>query len=252
MAKLPYFPFYPGDWMQDTRSLSLATKGAWIDILCGLWRSQTRGTLTLPVLGWARLIGATVDQAEQVIEELVKMRICDSVTDRNKEVTITNRRMVREEKERISNTERQKRHRDKFSNGENNGKVTPYISYSSSISEKQKDPPASPLPKSPYKIDLKAVVVCDLDEPAKHKLYNQVVRVFQVRGWDIDKLPLRAFQTVAESVTKIRPRETFPYFMKSLEKHCNENAEIYAAQTKIENKRPATVSLVGKIMAEMR
>ncbi len=30
MAKLPAFQFYPGDWIQDTRALTLAAKGAWI------------------------------------------------------------------------------------------------------------------------------------------------------------------------------------------------------------------------------
>ena len=78
MAKMPAFQFYPGDWIQDTRILSLAAKGAWIDILCALWRSQTRGSLTLPLMGWARLFGCTADQAAAVITGLVDMQICDS------------------------------------------------------------------------------------------------------------------------------------------------------------------------------
>lgn len=139
MANLPYFQFYPGDWVQDTAALSLAAKGAWTDILCALWRSQTRGSLTLPALGWARVIRASVDQAEQVINELVSMKTCDSVTQPNGEITIINRRQVREEKERNSNTERQRKYRERCGNAESNGNVTPISSVSSSFSTLKKD-----------------------------------------------------------------------------------------------------------------
>jgi hypothetical protein len=81
MAKIPAFQFYPGDWIQDTRILTLSAKGAWIEILCALWRSHTRGSLTLPLMGWARLLGSTADQSAAVIGELVDMRICASSLD---------------------------------------------------------------------------------------------------------------------------------------------------------------------------
>ena len=124
MAKMPAFQFYPGDWIQDTRILSLAAKVAWIDILCALWRSQTRGSLTLPLMGWARLLGCTADQAAAVITELVDMRICDSNLDeslsrgllsgdRKAEVRLECRRMTREEKDRKINALCQQRHRSK-------------------------------------------------------------------------------------------------------------------------------------------
>jgi uncharacterized protein YdaU (DUF1376 family) len=124
MAKMPAFQFYPGDWIQDTRILTLAAKGAWIDILCALWRSQTRGSLTLPLMGWARLLGCTADQAAAVITELVDMRICDSNLDeslsrgllsgdRKAEVRLECRRMTREEKDRKINALCQQRHRSK-------------------------------------------------------------------------------------------------------------------------------------------
>lgn len=124
MAKLPAFQFYPGDWIQDTRALTLAAKGAWIDILCALWRSQTRGSLAMPLMGWARLLGCTADQAAAVITELVDMQICDSNLDgslsrgllsgdRKAEVRLECRRMTREEKSRQINALCQKRHRSK-------------------------------------------------------------------------------------------------------------------------------------------
>jgi hypothetical protein len=85
MAKMPAFQFYPGDWIQNTRILSLAAKGAWIDILCALWRSQTRGSLTLPLTGWALLFGCTADQAAAVITGLVDMQIRDSHLNRKEQ-----------------------------------------------------------------------------------------------------------------------------------------------------------------------
>jgi uncharacterized protein YdaU (DUF1376 family) len=134
MGKLPYIQFYPADWLQDTMPLSLAAKGAWINILCAQWRSQSRGALTLPLTGWARQIGASVEQTKAAISELVDMHICDCpshenvslVTDHNEKITLVNRRMVREEKARESNACRQQRHRNK--------KVTQKVTFSGQAS----------------------------------------------------------------------------------------------------------------------
>lgn len=124
MGKLPFIQFYPGDWVQDTAALSLAAKGAWIDILCALWRSPTRGALTLNMVAWARIMRASVDQAKAVIDELVSTGTCDYVTLANSNVTLSNRRMIREEKEREST---RLRVRD-FRKRKSNGNETPYIS----------------------------------------------------------------------------------------------------------------------------
>jgi len=144
-AKAPAFQFYPGDWIQDTRILTLAAKGAWIDILCALWRSQTRGSLTLPLMGWARLLGSTADQAAAVIGELVDMRVCESNLDddlarrvssgdRKAEVRLESRRMLREEKDRQINVLCQRRHRSKAkSKAGVREEVRPYSSSSSSL-----------------------------------------------------------------------------------------------------------------------
>ena len=134
MGKLPAFQFYPGDWMQDTRCISVAAKGAWIDLLCAMWRSQTRGKLSLPMLGYARLIGATVDQTETLINELIDMRICDSETNGNGNVTLINRRMSREEQERISTRCRVRKFRNAEGKRTCNENVTVPSSSSSSSS----------------------------------------------------------------------------------------------------------------------
>lgn len=142
MGKLPYMQFYPADWLQDTLPLSLAAKGAWINILCALWGAQSRGTHTLPLMGWARQIGASVEQTKAVISELVDMSVCDcpshqnvsSVTEHNEKITLVCRRMAREEKARESNASRQKKFRNKGVTPKSNAPVTPYLQKLSSDS----------------------------------------------------------------------------------------------------------------------
>lgn len=103
--------FYPADWLGDTRPLSLAAKGAWIDILCILHNSSTRGCVTLPVVGWARTIGASAEQAEAVIDELATMRVCDIAKHANGDVTLICRRMKRDSLTREQTRQRVAKHR---------------------------------------------------------------------------------------------------------------------------------------------
>jgi len=226
MGKLPAFWFYPGDWIQDTRCLSLAAKGAWIDILCAMWRSPTRGSLSLPIIGWVRLISASVDQTEAIITELVDMQICDTVTDHNKNITLTNRRMVREEKERQQNVDRQKKFREKHHdengqnvtkrprNGKSNADVISLLQSSSSISvntkEKtivlQPDENSSSTPQPPSELAVKIIdflngktgkqfeprginldmVICRMKEGATPAQCRQIIAM-KVREWGTDE-----------------------------------------------------------------
>jgi len=94
--KLPFLQFYPADYMRDTRALSLAAKGGWVDVMCMLHGSSTRGTMKLPLVGWARVMGSTVDQADDVVRELEIMGVCDVIRGGNGDVTISSRRMLRE------------------------------------------------------------------------------------------------------------------------------------------------------------
>lgn len=110
-TKLPFLQFYPSDWVQDTRPLSLAAKGAWIDIICLLWKSQIRGLHQLPIIGWARVIGATVDQTVAVIDELATMQVAEVEKTCNGDVTLKCRRMLREENVREQARLRVQKHR---------------------------------------------------------------------------------------------------------------------------------------------
>lgn len=139
MAKAPADQFYYADFLRDTNELSLAATGAWIKCLCKMWFSVTRGQISMPMPGYARMFGSSVDQAKAVIDELITFGICDADTDCNANVTLTNRRMHREHVEREANRhrvsafrERQKTNGDAGSNGNCNGDVQDSNALSSS------------------------------------------------------------------------------------------------------------------------
>jgi uncharacterized protein YdaU (DUF1376 family) len=118
MAKLSFMKFYPYDWMNDTRSLSIEAKGCWIEILCLMWNAKERGRWTGTFQEFARVTGSPWESAPTLIAELEK--VC-TVTHRNDGVTLENRRMRREEKHYKLASNRQRRWRR---NANNNATVT--------------------------------------------------------------------------------------------------------------------------------
>lgn len=96
MAKLPYMQFYPADYLRDTRCLSLAARGAWMDILCALWNSPKRGQRTLPIDGWAGEIGKPVEEVSAVIRELELKEIGKISRESDERITISSPRMMRD------------------------------------------------------------------------------------------------------------------------------------------------------------
>jgi len=95
MADLPYMQFFPSDWMGDCQILTLAARGAWQTIICKAWHPSTRGVVTLKLSAWARLFGATVEQAEKVIAEIEETQIADIERDGDA-ITVICRRIVRD------------------------------------------------------------------------------------------------------------------------------------------------------------
>lgn len=86
--------------------------------------------------------------------------------------------------------------------------------------------------QSPYKVDLKAVDLA-IGEPAKHKLYNHLIKVFDARGWPVvGEFPQKIFSEVAKIVKGYDPERIFPYFEKSLKKFINENSEWISGEAK--------------------
>lgn len=96
MAKHPYIQFYTGDYLKDTRSLSLAAKGAWSDIIVFMHTAEQRGVLTGNNADFARMIGGTPEETTSVLLELCLKKVCDRRELDNGVFQIICRRMVRE------------------------------------------------------------------------------------------------------------------------------------------------------------
>ena len=92
--KRPFMKFSPGDWMINTRPLSLAAKGAWIDLLCLMWNAPNRGVLSMNIGSYARAIGATVKQTARVIVEINESDLCEKIMEEDGRITLTSRKMV--------------------------------------------------------------------------------------------------------------------------------------------------------------
>jgi len=104
--KLPAFQFYPGDWMKDPalRSVSLAARGLWIDMLCLMFEGDRRGYLQhatgKPVTAeqLARMTGSSPDEVSRLLQELDDSGVFSS-TDHG---VIFSRRMTKDERIRKS------------------------------------------------------------------------------------------------------------------------------------------------------
>jgi len=147
MGKIPYFPFYPGDWRRDTQvqMASMSTRGVWFEMLCCMFDAPERGKLMGSYTEIARLLGCPTGVLKRAVTEIKRYKIGD-VTECNDSVTIINRRMYREQKVRNDTRLRVQRHREvKARNAQGNESETAPISYSYSDSysdsnkEKNKD-----------------------------------------------------------------------------------------------------------------
>jgi len=106
--KLPYIHFYTGEWMKDPAvgMLSPAARGIWMDLLCVMHENDRCGAICGNTQQLARLARCSTDEMAGALNEFELCKTA-SVTDSNGIVTVVNRRMAREHKERIDNAKRQ-------------------------------------------------------------------------------------------------------------------------------------------------
>lgn len=97
--KKPAFQFYPGDWMKDPelRSVSVAARGLWIDMLCLMFESSQRGYLLIngkapSEMQLTRMVGCTGDELNRYLNELKDAGVV-SLTGT---LVLFSRRMVRD------------------------------------------------------------------------------------------------------------------------------------------------------------
>ena len=111
-GKQPYIPLYTGDWLKDP-ALSLcapAARGVWIDLLCAMHEAGRSGELRGTLEQLARVARCSTADLTQALTEIQATEAAD-VTERNGVVTVVNRRMYREAKERDGNRLRKRRQR---------------------------------------------------------------------------------------------------------------------------------------------
>ena len=120
MSKLPFLQFYPADYLVDTRVLTLSARGAWVDIICVLHGSSTRGTRMFPTRGWARIMGVSEADFLSALREIEDMKVGDVIRGSNGDVTLTCRRMINESITREQTRLRVQNHREKERNAERN------------------------------------------------------------------------------------------------------------------------------------
>jgi hypothetical protein len=114
--------FFTGDWLKDPclTICSPASRGVWIDLLSAMHESGRSGELRGTTDQLARLARCLTSDLVAALTEL-KTTGAALVTERNKIVTVTNRRMAREHKLRNSNAKRQERFREKQTQRSCNG-----------------------------------------------------------------------------------------------------------------------------------
>lgn len=133
--KLHWMQFDTGDWLKDP-DLSLctpATRGVWIDLISRMHESGRVGRLSGTIDQLCRLARCVPAELALALTDLQTTGTAD-VTERNGVVTVTNRRMEREAKERAGNALRQSKHR---SGSSSNKHITPLSHLYDSESESE-------------------------------------------------------------------------------------------------------------------
>lgn len=115
MAKLPYMQFYPADYQADVRCLSMATQGAWMQILCVLWRSPKRGQRTLTMEEWGRELGCSTSELSLYLTDLEHHKvgkISRELHENVEQVTIKSLRIMRDKMKQSLALKRKQKQRD--------------------------------------------------------------------------------------------------------------------------------------------
>lgn len=148
--------FFPTDYVVDTRPLTLAERGLWVDILCILWREDPRGSATWPAEVWAGKCGCSVEQFLTHLQG-IKYHQIGHVSIVEHQVSISSRRMQREQTRKEQNKLAQRKHRQHNVSTRSSveSEVRGRSQKSEAETEKEKreeERLAPPPPKRPYRV----------------------------------------------------------------------------------------------------
>lgn len=147
MAKLPAIMLYTGDWLKDPKlsMCSPLTRGIWIDAICAMHESDRSGSLTGTPDQLARVLRCAPSEVNSAIAELRSTGAAD-IRESNGLVTLVNRRMQRDAKERLAANQRVKKHRcnGDATDGKHESNAPSSYSPSFSVSNQNTDARGSP------------------------------------------------------------------------------------------------------------
>ncbi|MCK4859947.1 MAG: hypothetical protein KAS87_05255 [Candidatus Omnitrophica bacterium] len=121
-GKAPAFQFYVKDWLSDPelQKAHPTTRGIWINLLCYMWDAPDRGKLETNERELCQLGSCLLEDIKVFLSDAKRLDFCDisvtchaDVTSSHADVTIKNRRMIREQYERQKARERKQKQRDK-------------------------------------------------------------------------------------------------------------------------------------------
>ena len=84
---MPYLQFYPADWSADTRILSLAARGAWLELIIAMHVRGRTSKISGTIKRLAGLVGCSEEEFEEVLKELEEQEIADVSRECNGDVT---------------------------------------------------------------------------------------------------------------------------------------------------------------------
>lgn len=105
MSQAGFF-LYTGDWLKDTRVLSVAARGCWADALCFL--NEHAGTVTWPLQSFAKFWGMSNEESREILDELAITQVgnVEWQNDGKTLAKLSNRRMLREIQKRAETKEK--------------------------------------------------------------------------------------------------------------------------------------------------
>ncbi|MEK9721911.1 MAG: hypothetical protein VW405_00325 [Rhodospirillaceae bacterium] len=139
MTKRPSFQFYPGDWRSDPklRSVPLAARGLWLELLCLMHEGEPYGHLTTHGIDGAnpRQIGRIVAADPRTVTSQLCTLLEYGIVSQTDTGTLYSKRMVEDEKRRLATAKRVSLHRERSGvTPDVTGRVTPEKRPSSSSS----------------------------------------------------------------------------------------------------------------------
>lgn len=111
MPKLPYMQFYVADFLMDMQTLDMNIRGAWITLLCLLWRTE-EGAIKLTINELANLWKTDAVSAKDNLNLMIASNLFDyDFIEHHEQYVIKSRRIARDRKRLRYRAEWMREHR---------------------------------------------------------------------------------------------------------------------------------------------